>query len=74
MAMIATMGIMSAFGMRFQSIVVAAIFLVLSVGIDDIFILTRAWHHSSSECSLEERMAITLEDAGPSITIRLIYI
>lgn len=68
--MIAAMGIMSAFGMRFQSIVVAAIFLVLSVGIDDIFILTRAWHYSSADCSLQKRMALTLEDAGPSITIR----
>lgn len=71
LAMITALGIMSAFGMKFQSIIVAAIFLVLSVGVDDIFIIVRAWHRSRSLAfNIPERMANTMEDAGPSITIR----
>ena len=48
------------------------IFLVLSVGIDDIFILTRAWDRTDPRHAIDERMASALEDAGPSITIRLV--
>ncbi|KAI1698205.1 patched family domain-containing protein [Ditylenchus destructor] len=69
LAMVAAMGAMSALGIHFQSIVVAAIFLVLSVGVDDIFILIRAWHRSSQLLLVHERLAVTLEEAGPSITI-----
>lgn len=73
LAMLTSMGIMSALGMKFQSIIVAAIFLVLSVGVDDIFIIMRAWHRAGQPVSFTlpaERMANCLEDAGPSITIR----
>uniref|UniRef100_A0A915CYN5 SSD domain-containing protein n=1 Tax=Ditylenchus dipsaci TaxID=166011 RepID=A0A915CYN5_9BILA len=69
LAMVAAMGAMSALGMRFQSIIVAAIFLVLSVGVDDIFMLTRAWHRSAQSLPIPERLATALEEAGPSITI-----
>lgn len=61
------MGLLS---IKFQSIVVASLFLVLSVGVDDIFIILRAWDRSDSSSPLPERMASVLEDAGPSITIR----
>lgn len=60
---------MSFLNMKFQSIVVAALFLVLSVGIDDIFIIMRAWDRTDTRISVQERMALALEDAGPSITI-----
>lgn len=55
---------------KFQSIVVAALFLVLSVGVDDLFILVRAWDRTDPRVTIPERMALALEDAGPSITIR----
>lgn len=67
--MVSAIGLMSMFNMKFQSIVVAALFLVLSVGIDDIFILTRAWNRTDHRNPVPERMATALEDAGPSITI-----
>uniref|UniRef100_A0A183C9J7 SSD domain-containing protein n=1 Tax=Globodera pallida TaxID=36090 RepID=A0A183C9J7_GLOPA len=64
-----SIGLMSIAGWRFQSIIVAALFLVLSVGVDDIFILMRAWQRSNELYLIPERMAQCLEDAGPSITI-----
>lgn len=67
--MVAALGVMSAFGLRFQAIVVAALFLVLSVGVDDIFMVLRAWDRSDLSAKIEDRMAAALEDAGPSITI-----
>ena len=70
LAMVAALGVMSAFGLRFQAIVVAALFLVLSVGVDDIFMVLRAWDRSDLSAKIEDRMAAALEDAGPSITIR----
>uniref|UniRef100_A0A914HRW6 SSD domain-containing protein n=1 Tax=Globodera rostochiensis TaxID=31243 RepID=A0A914HRW6_GLORO len=69
MAMSSSIGLMSIAGWRFQSIIVAALFLVLSVGVDDIFILMRAWQRSNELYLIPERMAQCLEDAGPSITI-----
>uniref|UniRef100_A0AC34FFP7 SSD domain-containing protein n=1 Tax=Panagrolaimus sp. ES5 TaxID=591445 RepID=A0AC34FFP7_9BILA len=69
LALVASLGLMSILGMKFQSIVVAALFLVLSVGIDDVFIIMRAWDRSDPTGTIVERTASTLEDAGPSITI-----
>ncbi|TMS35868.1 hypothetical protein L596_003165 [Steinernema carpocapsae] len=69
LALAASIGLLSALGFPFQSIVVASLFLVLSVGVDDIFIITRAWDRTNRAESIPIRMAVTLEDAGPSITI-----
>uniref|UniRef100_A0A915NPT1 SSD domain-containing protein n=1 Tax=Meloidogyne floridensis TaxID=298350 RepID=A0A915NPT1_9BILA len=78
-AMSTAIGLMAATGYKFQSIIVAALFLVLSVGVDDIFILMRAWHRTNKIFNknnnfdningIAKRMALCLEDAGPSITI-----
>lgn len=54
----------------FQSIIVAAFFLVLSVGVDDVFIILRAWDRTNTDEEVPERMAQTLEESGPSILIR----
>lgn len=70
MALVTSTGIISAFGLQFQSIVVASLFLVLSVGVDDLFIILRAWDQTQTDAPINERLAKTLEDAGPSITIR----
>uniref|UniRef100_A0A7E4W9R4 SSD domain-containing protein n=1 Tax=Panagrellus redivivus TaxID=6233 RepID=A0A7E4W9R4_PANRE len=69
LALVASLGVMSMLNMKFQSIVVAALFLVLSVGVDDVFIIMRAWDRSDPTSTIPERTAVTLEDAGPSITI-----
>uniref|UniRef100_A0A0N5CGC4 SSD domain-containing protein n=1 Tax=Strongyloides papillosus TaxID=174720 RepID=A0A0N5CGC4_STREA len=68
-ASISSIGLLSVFNLKFQSIVVASLFLVLSVGVDDIFIITRAWDRAITSKDIPSRMALTIEDAGPSITI-----
>lgn len=68
--MLMSTGILSLCGLRYQSIVVVTYFLVLSVGVDDVFILLRAWDRISIATPIPERLAKTLENAGPSITIR----
>uniref|UniRef100_A0AC35U847 SSD domain-containing protein n=1 Tax=Rhabditophanes sp. KR3021 TaxID=114890 RepID=A0AC35U847_9BILA len=68
-ALAASIGLLSALGLKFQSIVVASLFLVLSVGVDDIFIINSAWDRNSNANTVSTRMALSLEDAGPSITI-----
>ncbi|KAK6051617.1 hypothetical protein COOONC_10877 [Cooperia oncophora] len=69
LALISTTGLLSWTGWKFQSIIVAAFFLVISVGVDDVFIILRAWDQTNSEEEVPERMAQTLVDAGPSILI-----
>jgi predicted RND superfamily exporter protein len=70
LALASSVGLLSALGLRFQSVVVASLFLVLSVGVDDVFIIVRAWDHTDWHASVPDRLALTLVDAGPSITIR----
>lgn len=70
LALLTSTGILSGCGLRFQSIVVASYFLVLSVGVDDVFIILRAWDRTNMAAPIPERLSKTLEDAGPSITIR----
>ncbi|PAV64872.1 hypothetical protein WR25_07436 [Diploscapter pachys] len=69
LALLSSTGVLSFFGLKFQSIIVAALFLVLSVGVDDVFIILRAWDRTNVNEAIDERMAETLEEAGPSITI-----
>ncbi|VDN41601.1 unnamed protein product [Gongylonema pulchrum] len=70
LALLTSTGILCGCGLRFQSIVVASYFLVLSVGVDDVFIILRAWDRTNMGAPIPERLSKTLEDAGPSITIR----
>ncbi|VDM25022.1 unnamed protein product [Toxocara canis] len=72
LALLTSTGVISAMGIKFQSIVVASLFLVLSVGVDDVFIILRAWDRTDMNAEIHVRLAKTLEDAGPSITIRCV--
>ncbi|KAL3994386.1 Patched family protein [Acanthocheilonema viteae] len=69
LSMLMSTGILSLCGLRYQSIVVVTYFLVLSVGVDDVFIILCAWDRTSIATPIPERLAIALENAGPSITI-----
>ncbi|KHJ83909.1 hypothetical protein OESDEN_16384 [Oesophagostomum dentatum] len=69
LAMLSATGLLLWCGWKFQSIIVAALFLVLSVGVDDVFIILRAWDRTNADDEVPERLALTLEEAGPSILI-----
>ncbi|KAJ1371103.1 hypothetical protein KIN20_032983 [Parelaphostrongylus tenuis] len=68
-ALLCTTGLLSWCGWKFQAIIVAALFLVLSVGVDDVFIMLRAWDRTDINAEVPKRMAMTLEESGPSILI-----
>ncbi|MFH4977680.1 hypothetical protein AB6A40_004389 [Gnathostoma spinigerum] len=68
-ALLTSTGLISAFGLKFQSICVASLFLVTSVGVDDVFIILRAWDRTQQSLPAHERLSKTLKDAGPSITV-----
>ncbi|VDK43064.1 unnamed protein product [Anisakis simplex] len=69
LAMITSTAVISSMGIKFQSIVVASLFLVLSVGVDDVFIILRGWDRTDMKLDVPLRLSKTLEEAGPSITI-----
>ncbi|VDK59382.1 unnamed protein product [Cylicostephanus goldi] len=45
------------------------VWMEVSVGVDDVFIILRAWDRTSADDDVPERMALTLEESGPSILI-----
>ncbi|XP_078579544.1 patched domain-containing protein 3-like [Branchiostoma floridae x Branchiostoma japonicum] len=69
MAVMATVGLFSYCGVMFNNLVAAMPFLVIGVGVDNMFILLAAWRRTSPRRSVEERAADTFTEAGVSITI-----
>ncbi|PAV56771.1 hypothetical protein WR25_05027 [Diploscapter pachys] len=56
-------------GFEFLPIITVVPFLIISIGVDDVFIFIHAWHRTKPSLDVKERMAETLADAGPSISI-----
>ncbi|KAE9420365.1 hypothetical protein Angca_009636 [Angiostrongylus cantonensis] len=69
LALLCTTGLLSWCGWMFQAIIVAAFFLVLSVGVDDVFLMLRAWDRTDVNDEVPKRLALTLEESGPGILI-----
>ncbi|CAH1261987.1 PTCHD3 [Branchiostoma lanceolatum] len=69
MAVLATIGLMSYCGIKFNTLVAAMPFLVIGVGVDNMFILLAAWRKTNPWDSVQERSANTYAEAGVSITI-----
>lgn len=44
-------------------------FLILAIGVDDVYIFLHSWSLSDRSLPLRNRIAETLSEAGPSITI-----
>lgn len=68
-AIFTTVGIMSFAQVEFNEIVALMPFLVLGVGVDNMFIMISAWRHLSLFLTVEERMGRTFSEAAVSITI-----
>ncbi|GMT10222.1 hypothetical protein PFISCL1PPCAC_1519, partial [Pristionchus fissidentatus] len=56
-------------GEIYNAIVNVSPFLVLCIGIDDLFVMSAAWHRTNPEKRPEVRIAETLEEAAVAITI-----
>ncbi|GMT09974.1 hypothetical protein PFISCL1PPCAC_1271 [Pristionchus fissidentatus] len=69
LAGITTIGLVSASGLAFQSIVVSTLFLLLAIGIDDVFLMLSSWHRTDSNKEIKERLALTVMDSGCSMTV-----
>ncbi|CAD6193405.1 unnamed protein product [Caenorhabditis auriculariae] len=69
MSGLTTVGIVSATGLAFQSIVVGVLFLVLAIGIDDVFVILSAWHRTDKSLDTPRRLAETVQEAGCSMTV-----
>lgn len=74
-SVLASIGILSFFGVRATLIIIEVIpFLVLAVGVDNIFIIVQALQRSANNadlvpCTLEERISIVIGDVGPSLLL-----
>lgn len=69
MAIGTTFGFLFLFGLPFNSITLVMPFLIIGVGCDDVFIIIHAMRKTDKSESLEDQIAETMEEAGPSITV-----
>ncbi|ETN70385.1 patched family protein, partial [Necator americanus] len=69
MAVGTTFCILFLLGFPFNSITLVMPFLIIGVGSDDVFIIIHAMRKTDKRKSLEDQIAETMEEAGPSITV-----
>ncbi|XP_072507912.1 patched domain-containing protein 3-like [Notamacropus eugenii] len=69
LAVLSSFGLLLHCGMPFVVTVSNAPFLILGVGVDDMFIMVSAWQRTKFIHSLEDRLADTYAEAAVSITI-----
>ncbi|VDK86837.1 unnamed protein product [Litomosoides sigmodontis] len=69
LSLIASFGLLFWFKFPFLPIVCVVPFLVLAIGVDDVFIFLHCYHQTDPRLSVEERIGKMLAEAGPSITI-----
>ncbi|XP_078519527.1 patched domain-containing protein 3-like [Lissotriton helveticus] len=69
MAVLASFGLLLMCGVPFVITVANSPFLILGVGVDDMFIMIACWQQTKVKDSVEDRMAHTYADAAVSITI-----
>ncbi|XP_062336307.1 patched domain-containing protein 3-like [Osmerus eperlanus] len=69
LAVVSSFGLLLYCGMPFAMTVATAPFLILGIGVDDMFIMISCWQKSQVNHKVEDRMAETYKDAAVSITI-----
>ncbi|XP_033644620.1 patched domain-containing protein 3-like isoform X1 [Asterias rubens] len=68
-SIVSAIGFLSLIGMPYNEMVSLMPFLILGVGVDNMFIMIAAWRQLSLFLSVEERMGRTFSEAAVSITI-----
>ncbi|XP_030630613.1 patched domain-containing protein 3 [Chanos chanos] len=69
LAVVSSMGLMLIFRVPFVITVALSPFLVLGIGIDDMFIMISSWQQTNVHDEVSNRMADTYRDAAISITV-----
>ncbi|RXN10917.1 patched domain-containing 3-like protein [Labeo rohita] len=69
LAVLASFGLLLFCGVPFAMTVATAPFLILGVGVDDMFIMISCWQKTEVDKAIEVRLAETYKEAGVSITI-----
>ncbi|XP_077994884.1 patched domain-containing protein 3-like [Glandiceps talaboti] len=69
LAVISSLGLCSYCGLPFINVVASMPFLILGIGVDDMFIMIAAWRRTSPRLSVEQRMGEAYSEAAMSITI-----
>ncbi|XP_075067333.1 patched domain-containing protein 3 [Mixophyes fleayi] len=69
LAVLSSFGLLLLCGVPFVVTVANAPFLILGVGVDDMFIMISSWQQTKVKSKVEDRMAETYADAAVSITI-----
>ncbi|XP_022093260.1 patched domain-containing protein 3-like [Acanthaster planci] len=69
LAVLSSFGLMSYIGIPYINVVGSAPFLILGIGVDDMFIMLAAWRQTDVRWSVEQRMRYAFSEAAMSITI-----
>uniref|UniRef100_A0A0K0FWX6 SSD domain-containing protein n=1 Tax=Strongyloides venezuelensis TaxID=75913 RepID=A0A0K0FWX6_STRVS len=69
MAIITSFGILAQCDFPFSNILTVVPFLVLTIGIDDAFLILAGWRQGSSSLTFSERMGEALAKSGASVTV-----
>ncbi|CAI4223427.1 unnamed protein product [Auanema sp. JU1783] len=69
LAIVTSFGLLLWCGELYNAIVNVSPFLVLCIGIDDLFVMSAEWHRTDQSHSASERVAHTLSEAAVAITI-----
>ncbi|XP_077981333.1 patched domain-containing protein 3-like [Glandiceps talaboti] len=69
MAILSSMGLLGFCKVDFINAVASMPFLILGIGVDNMFIMVAAWRRSPAYLPVEDRMAQTFKEAAMSITI-----
>ncbi|XP_071944896.1 patched domain-containing protein 3-like [Antedon mediterranea] len=68
-AIASSFGLLSYCGSEFTEVVACLPVLILSIGVDDMFIMLAAWRNTNIHSSVEDRMSRAFSEAALSITI-----
>ncbi|CAA93751.2 SSD domain-containing protein [Caenorhabditis elegans] len=69
LSIISAFGFLFILGVRYNVINTIIPFLIIAIGIDDMFLMNACWDQTSKSLSVPERMSKTLSHAGVAVTI-----